>query len=304
MSVASAEGEQAAGDGTDRCAVLAVPPTYADPACHTCGRYSATTSAGVARTRVPSCRTTSTPPSDPAAPTALTGRPASARSAAGREPLGRNTHRESATRVDPPIATASPSRAYYPPYDHQGSAARIRRAGGPQPPRSRVIHSRHSQGQIRPSAAPRGAGRVSGMPADTDDDTCPWQIRDRDGWRHGVLFTASADLLVAWYTATASLHRRTWATANHRYGTLVQRVRQARLRGDADELEQACRALLHHAQARPWRAPLIRDAFTQLHQTLAWVADDADICLIGGDTCQHPPTAQCTPSACSRGTGG
>src|SRR6266542_3222051 len=114
MSVASAEGEQAAGDGTDRCAVLAVPPTYADPACHTCGRYSATTSAGVARTRVPSCRTTSTPPSDPTAPTAWTARPASACSAAGREPLGRNTHRKSATRADPPTATASPHRALLP----------------------------------------------------------------------------------------------------------------------------------------------------------------------------------------------
>ena len=141
------------------------------------------------------------------------------------------------------------------------------------------------------------------MPADTDDNTCPWQIRDRDGWRHGVLFTASADVMVAWYTASATLHRRTWATANHRYGALVRRVRQARLGGDVDELEQACRTLLHHAQARPMRAPLIRDAFTQLHQTLAWVADDADICLISCDTCQHPPMAQCALPACSRGTG-
>ncbi len=102
-----------------------------------------------------------------------------------------------------------------------------------------------------------------------------------------MLFTASADLLVAWYTASMSWHRHTWAAAHHRYGALVQRVRQARLGGDVDELEQACRALLHHAQARPVRAPLIRDAFTQLHQTLAWVADDTDICLIGSDTCQH-----------------
>ncbi len=131
---------------------------------------------------------------------------------------------------------------------------RIRRATGPQPPRSRVIHSRHPQGQTRPSAAPHGAGRVSGMPADIDDNTCPWQIRDRDGWRHGVLFTASADFLVAWYTASATLHRRTWAAANRRYGALVRRVRQARLGGDVDELEQACCALLHHGQARPERA--------------------------------------------------
>jgi hypothetical protein len=141
------------------------------------------------------------------------------------------------------------------------------------------------------------------MPADTDDNTCPWQIRNRDGWRHGVLFTASADLLVAWYAASATLHRRTWATANHRYGALARRIRRARLSEDVDELEQACRTLLHHAQARPMRAPLIRDAFTQLHQRLAWVADDADICLIGCDTCQHPPMAQCAPPACSRGTG-
>jgi len=25
------------------------------------------------------------------------------------------------------------------------------------------------------------------MPADPDDNTCPWKIRDRDGRRHGVL---------------------------------------------------------------------------------------------------------------------
>jgi hypothetical protein len=88
-----------------------------------------------------------------------------------------------------------------------------------------------------------------------------------------------------------------------RYGALVQRVRKARLGGDVDELEQTCRALLNCAQARPMRAPLIRDAFTQLHQTLAWLADDADdICLIGCDTCQHPPMAQGAPPACSWGT--
>ncbi len=125
------------------------------------------------------------------------------------------------------------------------------------------------------------------MPADTDDNTCPWQIHDRSGWRQGVLFTASADLLVAWYSASASMHQRSWATANHRYGTLVQRVRQARLGGNVDELEQACRALLHHAGARPVRAPLVRDAFTHLRKTFAWVAADANICLIGCDTCQH-----------------
>ncbi len=69
------------------------------------------------------------------------------------------------------------------------------------------------------------------MHADTDDNTCPWKIRDRDGWRHGVLFTASADLLVSWYTASASLHRRTWTAAHHRYGALLRRVRQARAQG-------------------------------------------------------------------------
>lgn len=123
------------------------------------------------------------------------------------------------------------------------------------------------------------------MPADTDD-TCPSQIRDRHGWRHGVLFSASADLLVAWYAASAGMHRRTWGTANRRFGALVRRVRQARLGGDVDGIEQACRALLHHAEARPVRAPLIRDAFTQLRRTLAWVAED--VCLIGCDTCQDP----------------
>lgn len=107
------------------------------------------------------------------------------------------------------------------------------------------------------------------MHADTDDNTCPWQIRDRHGWRHTVLFTASADLLVAWYTASTSMQRRSWAAANRRFGALVQRVRTARLDRDVDELERACRVLLHHADARPVRTPLIRDAFTQLREGLA-----------------------------------
>ncbi len=72
------------------------------------------------------------------------------------------------------------------------------------------------------------------MHADADDNTCPWGIRDRHGWQHSVLFTASADFLVAWYTASASTPRRTWATANLRFGALVQRVRQMRLGGNVD----------------------------------------------------------------------
>lgn len=44
------------------------------------------------------------------------------------------------------------------------------------------------------------------MHADTDGNTCLWQIRDRHGWRHTVLVTASADILIAWYTASIHEH--------------------------------------------------------------------------------------------------
>jgi hypothetical protein len=126
------------------------------------------------------------------------------------------------------------------------------------------------------------------MYADIDDDgTCPWLVRDRQGWRQGVLFTASADLLITWYSTSQSMPRHTWATANHRYGILVQRVRRARLCGDVDDLEQACQALLHHTEARPASVPLIRDAFAQLRVALALVAAEANVCLIGCDTCQY-----------------
>src|SRR6266498_725754 len=180
MSVASAEGEQAAGDGTDRCAVLAVPPTYADPACHTCGRYSATTSAGVARTRVPSCRTTSTPPSDPTAPTAWTGRPASACSALGRN---HSAGTPTASRLHAPIRPwplASPHPRRHPPNEHQGPP---RGSDAPQ------VHSHRARRlstaaihRTRPGLPSRRAGRAGSAACPPTPTTTP-ALADPRPWR-------------------------------------------------------------------------------------------------------------------------
>src|SRR5690349_13794287 len=80
------------------------PPAGAAPlAC-----YSATTSAGRARRRVPSCSTTSVRPSSPTRLTACTRTPARARSAGGREPSGRNTQVSSVGSVYPLMARPPP----------------------------------------------------------------------------------------------------------------------------------------------------------------------------------------------------
>jgi len=111
-----------------------------------------------------------------------------------------------------------------------------------------------------------GSGRA-------DEETCIGQIRDRFGWRYGVLFSASADLLVA-HTARLCLPRRSFGLVGRRYGALVERVRQARLDEDLDGLERACRDLVRHLDAQPVHIPLIRAAVDDLREMLAWLAAD------------------------------
>jgi hypothetical protein len=45
------------------------------------------------------------------------------------------------------------------------------------------------------------------MRTDSDGEaSCLWLIRDRIGWRRMVVFTASAQLLIAWHSASMGMH--------------------------------------------------------------------------------------------------
>ncbi len=74
--------------------------------------YSATISAGVARRRVPSCKTMSVSPSGPTGPVACTGLPASAWTCLGRVAAGRKIQVSSAARRWSATATSMRSRRH------------------------------------------------------------------------------------------------------------------------------------------------------------------------------------------------
>jgi hypothetical protein len=97
-----------------------------------------------------------------------------------------------------------------------------------------------------------------GTPADDDMATCDWQIRDRDGWRDGVVFSASASLLGAWHAASVTMPPQARAVTDKQLRGLVDRVRQARLTSDVDDIESACQTLLRQAAGRPMPAQLRR----------------------------------------------
>jgi hypothetical protein len=115
---------------------------------------------------------------------------------------------------------------------------------------------------------------------DGDGDDCVWRIRDWLGWRHGVVFSASAGLLCAWHAAATSMPRPGWESANHRFGVLLERIRQARLGGNLDDVELACQALLHQVDARALQAPL-RQAIAELREMFTRVTPGASTCLLG-----------------------
>src|SRR5690242_16671967 len=71
--------------------------------------------------------------------------------------------------------------------------------------------------------------------ADGDNANCVWQPRDRRGWRNGVVFSGSADLLTAWHAAQLTTSPGSRAAADKMFEALIDRIRQARLRDSADE---------------------------------------------------------------------
>ena len=146
-----------------------------------------------------------------------------------------------------------------------------------------VVHRR----LLGPFTVQRRTGKVCGMQSLAYGDSCTWRIRDRESWRAGVLFTASADVLVAWHAVEADVDPLIWADIDRRCTDAVEWVRQARLAGDLDELEAACRELLDRAGSRVPSARM-RAVLGRLGAELAALAADVAPCLLGCDTCPHP----------------
>src|SRR4051812_47957149 len=90
------------------------------------------------------------------------------------------------------------------------------------------------QAQGRPSARESQPGMGAVVGAALTDRTSPWLIRDGAGWGAGTLFTASADLLVAWHTASSTTHRRAATSSTRRIRPLIDEVRRARLAAELD----------------------------------------------------------------------
>jgi hypothetical protein len=122
---------------------------------------------------------------------------------------------------------------------------------------------------------------------DVGTDSCPWQIRDLPGWRENALLTASADILVTWHTATLSREPAAMSPAADRLYDVIDEIRHARLAGDLDCLEAACRRMADLSHGSLPASPLL-DALSQLRLNLASLdADPAQLCLIQCPTCSH-----------------
>jgi hypothetical protein len=132
---------------------------------------------------------------------------------------------------------------------------------------------------------------VSGVEtaADRDQTTCVWRLRDRYGWREGIVVSGSADLLTAWHAARMGMSPRSRAAIDQRFGALIDKVRQARLADNLDALESACQTLLHHSTDRPV-PPRLRQAWIDLREMLSRITPSAQGCLFGHDcACTSPP---------------
>jgi hypothetical protein len=100
----------------------------------------------------------------------------------------------------------------------------------------------------------------------------------------GILFNASADLLVAWHTAALTDEAPDWTATQRRFAAGVEQVRRARLDGDLDRLDRACRGMVDIARDGAPVATPVRLAVAALEQAVA-VAADPSPCLIGCAAC-------------------
>jgi hypothetical protein len=119
---------------------------------------------------------------------------------------------------------------------------------------------------------------------DATTDNCPGQIRDPQGWREGLLRTASADLLVAWHAATLNPHLAATSPAAYPFRDVIDDIRRARLADDLDQLETACRSLLDLTDRYLSPTSALRAALNELRRSLTSVdPSNAPICLVHGD---------------------
>jgi hypothetical protein len=90
-----------------------------------------------------------------------------------------------------------------------------------------VVHSMSTpcpQPGGRSFAVLAGAGTLAGV-ANQAGDRCRWRVRDLPTWRAGILFNASADLLVAWHTAALTAGAKDWTATKRRFGAAVAQVK-------------------------------------------------------------------------------
>jgi hypothetical protein len=113
--------------------------------------------------------------------------------------------------------------------------------------------------------------------ADAADRTGQWRVRHLAGWRAGIVFNASADLLVAWQSASLTTPARAWTATDRQLGPVLDHVRRTRLdnvaNNDVDALDKACRGLIEQAHDHPRAARPVRAILAELERALA-LADD------------------------------
>jgi hypothetical protein len=122
--------------------------------------------------------------------------------------------------------------------------------------------------------------------AEMGETTCPWLAGGEHGWREDFLVAVSADLIESWYNACLSAPHITLARLGQRYGDLIAEVRAARLSGDGEHLEAACRAVVAAGVDQPSPTESLREPIRD-------VADLFDrstvlgVCLIGCHRCEN-----------------
>ncbi len=139
--------------------------------------------------------------------------------------------------------------------------------------------------------------------AEAVDGACQWRVRDLTGWRAGILFTASAELLVAWQAASVTVSARARPSTDRRFGEPVDRVQRARLGGNLDELEKGCRHLVEVARDGTRVPRPVRAVLADLERTLALAVDPAPCVLNCTSVRVRPPAAGAGPTTRARRTG-
>jgi hypothetical protein len=122
--------------------------------------------------------------------------------------------------------------------------------------------------------------------AEMGETACPWRARDGRGWREDVLVAVSADLIESWYTACLTTPHITRGRGGQRFGGLIAEVRAARLSGDGDRLEAACRAVVAAGADQPSPTEALREPLGDLADLFSR-STVPGVCLIGCHRCEN-----------------